>query len=88
MVADETNLVPGAVLYYPCLKFISSSVVEDFSLTATVVVVSYLKDLVCPFSRNTFSTLAIGGTHRSPKEKAEGCNGAEKGKYLWEDESG
>lgn len=46
-------------------------------LTATVVVVSYLKDLVCPFSRNTFRTLAIGGTHRSPREKADGC-GREK----------
>lgn len=41
-------------------------------LTATVVVVSYLKDLVCPFSKNTFRTFAIGGTHRSPREKADG----------------
>ena len=32
-----------------------------------------MKDLVCPFSRNTFRTLAIGGTQRSPNEKADGC---------------
>lgn len=45
-----------------------------------MVVVSYLKDLVCPFSRNTFRTLAIGGTQRSPNEKADGCREREKEK--------
>lgn len=42
------------------------------TLTCTVVVVSYLKDFVCPFSRNTFNTFAICGTHRSPNENADG----------------
>lgn len=42
------------------------------------MVVSYLKDFVCPFSRNTFSTLAMGGTQRSPREKADGWEGDEK----------
>jgi hypothetical protein len=28
--------------------------------------------LVCPFSKNTFSTFAIGGIKISPKEKADG----------------
>lgn len=46
---------------------------EEKTLTCTVVVVSYLKDFVCPFSRNTFNTFAICGTHRSPNENADGC---------------
>lgn len=33
--------------------------------TWTVVELSYLKVLVCPFSRNTFNTLGMNGTHDS-----------------------
>lgn len=46
---------------------------KERKLTWTVVVVSYLNDLVCPFSRNTFRTFAICGTHKSPNENADGC---------------
>lgn len=48
---------------------------ESFNsnFTCTVVELSYLNDLVCPFSRKTFKTFAIGGTHKSPSEKADGC---------------
>lgn len=38
------------------------------------MVESYLNDFVWPFSRNTFSTFAIGGTRTSLSEKAEGCD--------------
>lgn len=49
--------------------------------TLTVVVESYLKDLVWPFSKKTLRTFAICGTCKSPKENADGCK--EKGKtYL------
>lgn len=41
-------------------------------LTRTDVVESYLKDLVCPFSRNTLRTFAICGTCKSPNENADG----------------
>lgn len=42
-------------------------------LTWTLVVESYLNDLVCPFSKKTLRTLAMGGTQISPKENADGC---------------
>lgn len=51
-------------------SFVSSEVTTSW----TVVHASYLNDFVWPFSKNTFSTLAIGGTHRSPNENADGCN--------------
>jgi hypothetical protein len=31
-----------------------------------------LNDLVCPFSRNTFSTFGINGTEESPSENVDG----------------
>lgn len=43
------------------------------SFTCTVVVELYLKDLVWPFSRKTFSTFAIGGMRTSLSENADGC---------------
>lgn len=48
------------------------SKLQQWTLTRTVVVESYLNDLVCPFSRKTFSTFAICGTCKSPSENADG----------------
>lgn len=39
--------------------------------------------MVCPFSRNTFRTFAIGGTHKSPKEKADGWKKGERDESEW-----
>lgn len=46
---------------------------SELTTSCTVVVASYLKDFVCPFSRKTFRTLAMGGTQMSPRLKAEVC---------------
>lgn len=51
-------------------------------LTRTVVVESYLNDLVCPFSKKTFSTFAICGTCRSPNENADGWKKRSKKKNV------
>lgn len=45
---------------------------KELTTSWTVVQVSYLKLLVCPFSRKTLRTLAIWGTQMSPMENAEG----------------
>lgn len=56
------------------LACMHSFVCKDVTTSCTLVQASYLNDFVCPFSRNTLRTFAMGGTHISPSENAEGGN--------------
>lgn len=86
--SGNTLIIPFDKLFQLkcCNEFFLSSIFSSFScffgfgtskqnkkFTLTVVVVSYLNDLVCPFSKNTFRTFAICGTCKSPNENADGC---------------
>lgn len=55
------------------MDFRQSFCCRDETTSPTLVVESYLNDLVWPFSKKTLSTFGISGTPPSPPLKAEAC---------------
>lgn len=75
----ELNMQNAGIFNHFIYLLIETKIDETFLLhilllTRTLVVESYLNDLVWPFSKKTFNTFAIGGTCKSPNENADCCN--------------